>query len=127
MAHLLLVDDNTQLLDLYKMVLELAGHHVLTADTCGAAVKLLHQTGPEIVVMDLRMPDMEDGLSLIRSVKDHMPDGRAAPARVVVMSGWVEDLTDTPERAHVDRVLSKPVRIEVLLQAISDLLPVSPP
>ena len=41
MSRLLLVDDNTQLLDFYKLVLEQAGHQVRTAETCGRAVQLL--------------------------------------------------------------------------------------
>jgi CheY-like chemotaxis protein len=126
MANLLLVDDNTQLLGLYKLVLEGAGHQVFIADNRAGAVGLLHETGPEIVIMDLRMPEMEDGLSLIRSVKDHTPADRAAPARIVVISGWAEDLLDTPEKAHVARVLSKPVRIEVLLRVISELVATCP-
>ena len=121
MAHLLLVDDNVQLLGLYKMVLERAGHQVRTAETLGQAVELLRVTDPEIVVMDLRVPEMKDGLSLIRTVRDHTPVARQTPAKIVVISGWTEDLDETPERRSVDRVLQKPVRIELLLRSISEL------
>jgi CheY-like chemotaxis protein len=118
---LLLVDDNAQLLDFYKLVLEQAGHQVLTAETCGRAVALLAETDPEIVIMDLRVPEMADGLGLIRTLKDRVrPQGRDR-AKVIVISGWIEDLFETPEKDSVDCVLSKPVRMEILLRSIARL------
>jgi CheY-like chemotaxis protein len=121
MSNLLLVDDNTQVLDFYKLVLEQAGHQVLTAETCSRALALLAETDPEIVIMDLRVPDMADGLGLIRTLKDRVrPQGRNR-AKVIVISGWIEDLFDTPEKDSVDCVLPKPVRMEVLLRSITRL------
>lgn len=121
MSSLLLVDDNTQLLDFYKLVLEQAGHRVLTAESCSRAVELLAAADPEIVIMDLRVPEMADGLGLIRTLKDHVrPQGRTR-VKVVVISGWTEDLFETPEKDSVDCVLSKPVRMETLLRSIARL------
>lgn len=120
MSSLLLVDDNAQLLDFYKLVLEQAGHHVRTAETCAQAVALL-ASDPEIIIMDLRMPELEDGLGLIRTLTQYTGPPGKRPAKVVVISGWVEDLLNAPEKGSVDRVLAKPVRMEVLLRAISEL------
>src|ERR1700683_4795036 len=121
MSSLLLVDDNTQLLEFFKLVLTEAGHQVRTADSCPAAIRLLAEADPEIVIMDLRVPEMEDGLGLIRTLKNHhRPPGRR-PLKVVVISGWTEDLLGAAEKDWVDRVLPKPVRMEVLLRSISEL------
>jgi CheY-like chemotaxis protein len=122
MSSLLLVDDNSQLLTLYKLVLERGGHHVQTAATRGEAVALLDAADPEIVIMDLRLPEMEDGLGLIRTVKERTRAAGKAPARVVVTSGWTEDLAGTPEGQAVDCVLPKPVRMQVLLDSIAKLV-----
>jgi DNA-binding response OmpR family regulator len=116
MCKLLLVDDNTQLLDFYSMVLEQAGHQVCVAETCRRAVTLVEESNPEIVIMDLRVPEMEDGLGLIRTLR-----ARAGTLKIIVTSGWTEDLTFTPEKDSVDCILPKPVRMEVLLQSISML------
>ena len=121
MSSLLLVDDNAQLLDFYKLVLEQAGHQVRTSETCAEAVALLGASDPEIVIMDLRMPELEDGLGLIRRLKEHTRPPGKRPMKVVVISGWVEDLLNAPEKGSVDRVLAKPVRMEVLLRSISEL------
>jgi CheY-like chemotaxis protein len=123
MCSILLVDDNLQILELYGLVLEQAGHHVQIAETCARAVTLLNETDPEIVIMDLRVPQMEDGLGLIRTLKAHVRAPGKRALKVVVTSGWIEDLAGTPERDSVDCVLPKPVRMELLLQSIARLAP----
>jgi CheY-like chemotaxis protein len=123
MCSLLLVDDNLPILELYGLVLEKAGHHVQMAETCARAVTLLKETDPEIVIMDLRVPEMEDGLGLIRALKAHVRAPGKRALKVVVTSGWIEDLAGTPERDSVDCVLPKPVRMELLLQSIARLAP----
>ena len=121
MCSLLLVDDNTQLLGFYKLVLERAGHQVQTADTCRQAVALLAETDPEIVIMDLRVPEVADGLGLIRTLKTRARPESGNRAKVIVISGWIDDLFETPEKDSVDCVLPKPVRMEMLLRSIAQL------
>jgi len=121
MCILLLVDDNTQVLDFYKLVLEQAGHQVLTAETCNQAVALLAESNPEIVIMDLRVPEISDGLGLIRTLKDRAQPEGGNRAKVIVISGWIEDLSDTLEKDSVDCMLPKPVRMELLLRSIARL------
>jgi CheY-like chemotaxis protein len=123
MCSLLLVDDNLQLLEFYGLVLEQAGHQVRVAETCARAVALLKEIDPEIVIMDLRVPEMEDGLGLIRTLKAHVRAPGKRALKVVVTSGWTEDLAGTPERDSVNCVLPKPVRMELLLQSIARLAP----
>jgi len=68
------------------------------------------------VLMDLRLPRSEDGLQLIRDLKELLPD-----LPVVVLSGWLDDLLQSPEASQVTATLSKPVRAERLLKTISRL------
>lgn len=123
MCSLLLIDDDLQILELYGLVLEEAGHRVHFAKTCARGVTLLNETDPEIVIMDLRVPEMEDGLGLIRTLKAHLRAPGKPPLKIVVTSGWIEDLAGIPERESVDCVLPKPVRMELLIQLIARLAP----
>jgi DNA-binding NarL/FixJ family response regulator len=75
---------------------------------------LLEELRPDVLVMDLRLPKLKDGLSLIRSV-----DELHLAAKIIVLSGWTEELCDLPEEKLVCRVLGKPIRNEHLLEAIS--------
>ena len=121
MPRLLLVDDDRQLLDLYKLILENAGHQVQTAETCKAALLLFAETDPDIVIADLHVPEMEDGLALIRMLKSYKRTRGHRPLKLIVTSGWTEDLPDSVEKEAVDCVLAKPVRTEVLLRSIAEL------
>ena len=121
MSRVLLVDDNSQLLELYRLILEHAGHQVEIAATCGAAFVLLAEIDPEVVIMDLHVPEMADGLALIRAVKNHQRPPGAHPVKVIVTSGWADALPAGAEKDSVDRVLTKPVRMQVLLRSIAEL------
>ena len=121
MPRLLLVDDDSQLLDLYKLVLDHAGHQVAVAETCSAAFRLLGETDPEVVIMDLHVPSTQDGLALVRALKNHIRPPGMPSLKVIVTSGWTEDLPADVRKESVDRVLPKPVRMEVLLRTIAEL------
>jgi response regulator NasT len=108
------VDDDTQQLAIRKLLLEAAGHIVAVADSAPEAVRLLEELRPDLVLMDLRLPKLADGLSLIRSIGE-----RRLTAKIIVLSGWIEDLCDLPEEKLVSRVLGKPIRHERLLAAIN--------
>jgi hypothetical protein len=47
--------------------------------------------------------------------------GENASTKILVLSGWPQDLESLPERKLVHRILVKPVKPAALLQAISDL------
>jgi DNA-binding response OmpR family regulator len=108
MPRLLLVDDDAAALEIRKLILERAGHQVLTASTASAARAL---PGVEIAMLDLRLPRVEDGLALIREF-------HSAGVRVIVLCGNRADLEGRPEAAWVETVLEKPARSEALIAAV---------
>lgn len=114
MARLLLVDDDTAGLELRKLILEREGHQVSAAADVVAARASFSETRPDSVVLDLRLPETDDGLALIREFR------AAAPAvRIVVLSGWTPDLEGKPEAQMVDQLLAKPVRSARLVSAVA--------
>lgn len=64
MAKILVVDDEPNLRRLYRLVFERDGHLVATAGNAMEAIRSFESDRPDLVVMDLRMPDM-DGLDLM--------------------------------------------------------------
>jgi len=113
-CSVLIVDDDTQQLSIRKLLLEAAGHEAAVADSAAEARRLLDELRPDLLLMDLRLPKLSDGLSLIRSVGE-----RRLTAKIIVLSGWTEDLCDLPEAKLVSRVLEKPIRHERLVAAIN--------
>jgi CheY-like chemotaxis protein len=103
MARVLVVEDDTSQLEIRKQILEHAGHEVVTAQDAGEALE--RWTGCPVILMDLRIPEPEDGLRLIREI--------AGRARIIVLSGGVVDVT-----LPVDEFLTKPCASRRLLAAI---------
>jgi CheY-like chemotaxis protein len=117
MPRILLVDDDPDQLRIRAELLELDGHTAATARTAGEALAALPDFRPEVMLMDLRLPALNDGLYLIRAAREHAPD-----LRIVVLSGWPDELYEHPEALHVSRVLMKPARIPQLLETLRSLV-----
>lgn len=73
MARVLIVDDSAFARSRLAQVLKRDGHEVIEADSGTAALKLLKEIRPDLVTVDLLMPEM-DGLELIRKIRETDPD-----------------------------------------------------
>lgn len=74
MAHILLVDDEAALTGVLRPVLTAAGHDVTTAASGAEAVRQADLLQPDVVLLDLGLPD-QDGKAVIRTlrIKHDMP------------------------------------------------------
>lgn len=70
---LLIVDDDTNIQRLYKEELEEEGYEVVIAATGKDAMEMFEKENPDIVTLDILMPDI-DGISLLRKMKEQRPD-----------------------------------------------------
>jgi len=70
--RVLVVDDEAEIADLLRSMLESAGHEVSTAESGQVALALLEMAHHDAIVCDLRMPDM-DGPQLWREVRRRHP------------------------------------------------------
>lgn len=114
MSSVLIVDDDATGLEIRKLILEHAGHRVAAASDPAGALAQCREAAPESAILDLRLPDAADGLALIRALRRTYPR-----VRLIVLCGYSADLDGRPERALVDEILSKPVRSERLLSAVT--------
>ena len=103
MARILVVEDDASQLDIRKQILEHAGYEVVAAQD--AAEALERWEGCPVVVMDLRIPEPEDGARLIQAI--------AGRARIIVLSGGPVD-----PALPVDEILTKPCPSKRLLECI---------
>jgi DNA-binding response OmpR family regulator len=70
---LLIVDDDTNIQRLYQEELEEEGYNVVIASTGKEALEMFEKENPDIVTLDILMPDI-DGISLLRKMKEKRPD-----------------------------------------------------
>lgn len=71
-ARVLVVDDEAEIADLMRAVLEGAGFDVATAESGAVALELLAEARFDAIVSDVRMPDL-DGAALWRAVRERQP------------------------------------------------------
>lgn len=116
MPTVLLVEDDPSQLETRRLLLERAGYEVTCAATVEEASASLKTQHPDSVVMDLRLPKVSDGRRLIRQVRKASPD-----IRIVVLSGYPEDLEQAPEKGIVAEVLRKPLRSQRLIDTLRRL------
>ncbi len=67
-TRILVVDDDANLVEVLKDILEEANHEVLSASNGHEAMALVHRQRPDLVITDLRMPEV-DGLGLLRGLR----------------------------------------------------------
>jgi DNA-binding response OmpR family regulator len=117
-VHVLVVEDNALVTSATRILLEDAGFRVSTAATVAEAQAICQSDAPEVILLDLRLPD-GDGLALIKRVHE---ESSAAPI-VVALTG-----RDEPEvrarclRAGCVDVLLKPVDTRALAARIRSWL-----
>jgi CheY-like chemotaxis protein len=112
---ILVIEDNPDLLDYLRLVLEGQGHETLTARNGREALGYLNGHPVEVVITDLFMPEM-DGIETIAALRKQFPN-----VRVIAMSGrpGVDYLTVARELG-VTHTLRKPFEIEELLGLLKD-------
>jgi two-component system NtrC family sensor kinase len=118
-ARLLVVDDEAEIADLMRAMLESAGYEVATAESGAVALELLAEARFDAIVSDLRMPDM-DGATLWREVGAKHP---ALARRMLFVTG---DTLSPDARAFLESArcpaLDKPFAKGDLLERVAELL-----
>lgn len=114
-TRVLIVDDHRESADMMAAVLSIEGHQAEAAYDGGQALLADARFRPDVVLIDLSLPDM-DGCQLAASL------GREAPPPVLIaISG--HDALEVGERvraAGCSRLLVKPVTVEDLLSLVAD-------
>jgi CheY-like chemotaxis protein len=114
-ARILFVDDDPNTLMTLSRSVQIYGHTALQAHSGQEALDLATGQTPDLIMTDMRLPDM-DGVSLIRGLRQ---DERTAGIAIVVLSASPEfDAADLTRAAGADEFLSKPVRLQVLQDVI---------
>jgi PAS domain S-box-containing protein len=112
-TKILLIDDEESIRRLLSISLGQKGYQAITAEDGEKGIELFRQERPEIVLTDIKMPDI-DGLEVLRQVKALDPE-----AQVIVITGH-GDMESAIEALKLEAsdFLNKPIRDEALMIAI---------
>ena len=120
MTVVLIVEDELLELEFLKSIVSeelLAKDQVLTCQSGIQAVKLAKQYRPDIIVMDIHIPEM-DGLNALQEIRKFLPR-----ASVVILSAYSDfSYAQTAIRLRVKDYLLKPIKPSVFKQMFQDLL-----
>ncbi|HKP17719.1 MAG TPA: response regulator [Gaiellaceae bacterium] len=104
----LIVDDNERNRKLAREVLQLAGFRTVEAATGRAGIEVAVEHLPDVILLDLRLPDM-DGTAVARSLRD---DPRTAPLPIVALTSLaLHDEGDWLRQVGFDGYLEKPIDV----------------
>lgn len=115
--RILLVDDNARNLTLLELRLQSLGHELIFADGGAAAIALYDERQPDLVLLDLMMPDI-DGLAVLKHIRE-----RDAHVPVILVTAHSERTFRLQGlQAGADEFLEKPIDAPILLARVNTLL-----
>ena len=117
--RVLVVDDETHILQVLSIKLANVGYEVLTAADGEEAFEVACKEQPDLIITDFQMPYMT-GLELCRALAEHHATA-AIPVLILTARGYAlddEDLT----LGNIKDVLSKPFSPRSLVQQVGKLL-----
>jgi DNA-binding response OmpR family regulator len=117
----LVVDDEPDIRKLLRRVFEERGYRVLDADRGLAALRIVKETPPDIIVLDAMLPEMH-GFELARRLKGSQRYGRIPIIMVsAVYKGW-RIAEDVKTSYGVDAYIEKPFKISDVLGAVEQAI-----
>jgi CheY-like chemotaxis protein len=120
MSSILVVDDDTQVLDVMSEMLRLEGHNVSIAENGQQAVNQMRDAQFDLVITDLIMPEKE-GLETIADIRKN-----SSELPIIAISGGGRvgpmDYLETARFIGADATLAKPFGRQELITTVADLL-----
>jgi DNA-binding response OmpR family regulator len=126
MAHILLVDDDAELVTRNSAALEADGHAVATASTTAEGLVAARRDKPDLVVLEALLDGTTAGFDLARTLAHDFP------ALPLIMLSRVDEVISGRELAMQDRdggwmpvarFMEKPVSPDVLVYEVDHLVP----
>ena len=113
--QILVVEDNERNMKLFRDILQVKGYRTLEATTGGQAIELASEHAPDLVLMDIRLPDF-DGVEALGRLR---ADERTASIPVLALTAQaMEGDREQCLAAGFDGYVSKPVNVVELLGTV---------
>ncbi len=125
MQKILLVDDDVDIIESYRGVLEHAGYEVRFAHDGASGFALFKEFLPDVAVVDLSMEHFDSGFTLCRRIKG-TPEGSNTPVIILTSAGhdtgyrFSTQSEEEKQWIKADHFLDKPVAPLDLLQFLHD-------
>ncbi len=116
---ILLVDDEPDILEIVGYNLSAEGYHVITAEDGVEAVRLAKKKKPQLIILDVMMPEM-DGIETCEQIRK-IPE--LADTMITFLTARSEDYSQMAGfDAGADDYITKPIKPKVLVSKVNALL-----
>lgn len=124
MPNILVVDDDPEIREAMRIILEAEGHAVREADAPQACRDAMAEQTPDLLILDVMMEKPDDGFQL--SYEFRGGEYKDVPILMVTgvgqATGWQFDPKKDQDFIPVDEYLEKPVKPEALIATIDRIL-----
>ena len=117
MAKILIVDDAAFMRMRAKKLLSQSGHEVLEASTGAQAVDAYKESSPDVVLLDITMPDM-DGLTALKHIREYDPSAKVAMVTAMGQQSIVMEAL----KSGASDFLVKPFDPDRVLEAVKKMV-----
>ena len=121
MAKILIVDDDPDIVDAGRLVLEREGYEVEGAPNRAEGMKRLEELKPDLLILDVMMEEPDDGLRMAREIRKN---GNTVPIIMLtsVNAAMGLNIDKDGEIVPVDEFQPKPVEPQTLVAKVKKLL-----
>jgi two-component system, cell cycle response regulator DivK len=119
MKTILIVEDNEKNMKLVRDILRHNGHATLEAQTGGEGVRLASEKKPDLILMDIQLPDI-DGIEALRRIRQ---DATLDAVAVIAVSASV--MPDDQQKivtSGFDAFVTKPINLKQFLETVKRFL-----
>ena len=121
---ILIADDEKDILEIMAKKITAVGFDVVTAADGVIAWEKIKTEAPDILVLDLTMPNM-DGFTVLKNLRQTPPNDKWVPVIIVSALGDVKDMERGME-LQADHYLVKPCTVDEILKGIRLMLSLAP-
>jgi two-component system cell cycle response regulator DivK len=115
MSTVLIVEDNEKNMKLVRDVLQHKGYKVLEAVNATAGLKLASDERPDLILMDIQLPDI-NGITALKMIRN---DERIARTPVVAVSASaMPDEQQKIVASGFDGYITKPINMKLFLETV---------
>lgn len=118
--RILIVDDEKQITDIMKTLLQFQGYQVLTLNSSKNVLDFVRENEPDLIILDIKMPG-EDGYQVCDKIKSEYSSG--VP---IIVSTAKSDEKEIIEKAHqfygADDYILKPFDTQELFNKIAKFI-----
>ncbi len=120
MARILIIDDESQIRSMLRLMLERVGYEVIEAADGMDGIRQYRDNPADLIITDLIMPN-KDGIGMIIELKKEFPK-----VKIIAMSGGgvnrPEGYLDGAKKLGATRTLTKPIDRDEMIDAVTETL-----